>query len=191
MYQVIDLNIMVAVLIVTILYFVRFVYQKIRKYQSEKLYVEYIFVLYIIGIVKLAFLPIILMDKQRLIYMHGSSGRVALSTVLNVIPISGIREMIDQQGYAVMFLSFILLMPMVFFLSVCKKRFTNWQKFLVICAVSLGIEVIQLIISLLANYAHSTCSVDDFLLNITGAGIVLLLSGFFSFLSKRKTKTTD
>lgn len=45
-----------------------------------------------------------------------------------------------------------------------------------ICIMAFGIELLQLIISVVTKYAYSVCFTDDFLLMVLGAGTALLLA---------------
>lgn len=121
MYRIIDFNMPVFLPVVTLLCFARFVYGRIRQYQIEKLWVEYAFVIYLLGIAKYAFLPIIFMDNQRLTYLYGSKGRASVHSILKIIPAERIRELMEQQEYLFIAIPLVLLMPMCFFLGDYRK----------------------------------------------------------------------
>lgn len=180
MYRIIDFHMPIVLAVVTLLYMVRYVFGRIRKIHIEKFWAEYAFVIYILGVVKYAFLPIIIMDNQRLTYLYGKRGRVSVHSVLKIIPTERIRELLEQQEYVFIGISFVLLIPMCFFLNVYRKEWGKKKIFLIICMMALGIELLQFIICIVTKYAHSVCSTDDFLLMVLGAGGILLLGHLIS-----------
>lgn len=175
MYRIINFNMPVVLAVVSLLYLFRWIYRKIRKYDKDNVWVEYAFVIYVLGVVKFAFLPVVLMDSQRLTYLYGTKGIAPLQMVLNLIPTTQISRMIEEQRYADIILSVVLLIPMYFFLTVYFKNISGKRIVCILCGMALGIEVLQLVICMITKYAYAVCSVDDFLLYMLGVGIVMLL----------------
>lgn len=187
-YMVIDFNMFLVIIIISLFFMVRYVYRRMKKYDTKGYLHEYVFVIYLIGLVKYVFLPIIVMDANRLIYLYGNKGRARISDYLKIIPTTGISMLLEEQSYLYIVLEFLLFIPMSYFLSVYLKNCSKQKVFLLICCIAAGKELIQFFISFLTKHVNAVCSEDEFLLNIAGSGVMILCS---HMLAQRRLKKNN
>ncbi len=98
-----------------------------------------------------------------------------INSSLNLIPfatiklyIEGLKSGIISVGYFLIniFGNLLMLMPLSFFLPTVVKKINKFYKFiLVIIAISLLIEILQIV------FLTGSCDIDDVILNVSGAAL--------------------
>ena len=94
-----------------------------------------------------------------------------------LIPFASIKNYIHGSEIVQFAGNIILLSPLAVFVEVfLQQRPKAWKVALGVSAVSLLIEITQLVINLTTRYPRRVADVDDFILNFTGVVIAIILA---------------
>ena len=164
-------------IIVMILHYLRYK-QKKAKYS---LFFKLSILLYILLLIKVAFLGIQITDEEgyKILLEYGLINNARF---IQLIPFKTILDVLSTvETLSVTYIqivgNIILLTPLSFILCYIKE-FSARKTLLFTFFVSLFIESYQLIISLITKIPSHTFDIDDIILNIFGAVIVIVVSIF-------------
>lgn len=154
--------------IFVIMYFIiigiySFISRKKLKTMSTKLIIlRYLFIFYILSVIKLTILPITISFEKIMVYPSYS--------IYQIIPFKTIVQVIKYNTWKVQLIGNILLLyPLPIFMGLlnCKKN----NIFIKSILVSVFIEITQLLINLITKCPNKIFDVDDLILNIIGIGL--------------------
>ncbi len=133
------------------------------------------FLCYALLLIKLTVFPIYIFDKEKLDIIMEGQGKYFV--FYQLIPFASIRDYFRAGGIIQLVGNIALLSPMaVFAEAFFRQRPKAWIVTLGVSAVSLLIEITQLVINLTTRYPRRVPDVDDLILNITGVVIAIILT---------------
>lgn len=134
-----------------------------------------VFLCYILLVMKITVFPIHIFSKEELERCREGLG--AYFVYYQLIPFASIQNYFQGSGIIQLTGNVALLFPMAVFAEIfLRQRPKAWKVALGVSAVSLLIEIMQLIVSLMTQYPSRVVDVDDLILNTTGIVIALLLT---------------
>lgn len=134
-----------------------------------------VFLCYILLVMKITLFPIHIFSKEELERCREGLG--AYFVYYQLIPFASIQNYFQGSGIIQLTGNVALLFPMAVFAEIfLRQRPKAWKVALGVSAVSLLIEMMQLIVSLMTQYPSRVVDVDDLILNNTGIVIALLLT---------------
>lgn len=134
-----------------------------------------VFLCYILLVMKMTLFPIPIFDQKNLEAFREGLG--AYSLYYQLIPFASIKDYFQGSGIIQLIGNIALLAPMAVFAEIfVQQRPKAWKVALGSAAVSLLIEMMQLVISLATQYPNRVVDVDDLILNTTGVVIAIVLT---------------
>ena len=133
------------------------------------------FLCYALLLIKLTVFPINIFDKENLdIITEGNSNYFVF---YQLIPFASIKNYFHGSGIVQLAGNIVLLSPLAAFAEIfLQQRPKAWMVILGVSAVSLLIEITQLVINLTTRYPRRVTDVDDLILNIAGIVITIILT---------------
>ena len=133
------------------------------------------FLCYALLLIKLTVFPINIFDKENLdIITEGNSNYFVFH---QLIPFASIKNYFHGSGIVQLAGNIVLLSPLAAFAEIfLQQRPKAWMVILGVSAVSLLIEITQLVINLTTRYPRRVTDVDDLILNIAGIVITIILT---------------
>lgn len=134
-----------------------------------------VFMCYCLLVLNLTVFPIRIFDKTDLDkYVANMGGSLVF---YQLIPFASIKNYFSGSGPIQLIGNAALLSPLAVFAEVfLRQRPRAWQVALGVSAVSLLLEITQLIISLTTGYPSRVVDVDDLILNTAGAILALVFT---------------
>ncbi len=126
-------------------------------------------------LIKLTVFPIYIFDKENLDIIMEGQGKYLV--FYQLIPFTSIKNYFHGSGIVQLVGNIVLLSPLAVFAEVfLQQRPKAWIVTLGVSAVSLLIEITQLVINLTTRYPRRVADVDDLILNIAGVVIAIILT---------------
>ena len=133
------------------------------------------FLCYVLLLIKLTVFPIYIFDKENLDSIM--EGVDKYFVFYQLIPFASIKNYFHGSGVVQLVGNIVLLSPLAVFAEVfLQQRPKAWKVALGTSAVSLLIEITQLVINLSTRYPIRVLDVDDLILNIAGIVIAIILT---------------
>ena len=133
------------------------------------------FLCYVLLLIKLTVFPIYIFDKENLDSIMEGVGKYFV--FYQLIPFASIKNYFHGSGIVQLVGNIVLLSPLAVFAEVfLQQRPKAWVVTLGVSAVSLLIEITQLVINLTTRYPIRVLDVDDLILNIAGIVIAIILT---------------
>jgi glycopeptide antibiotics resistance protein len=130
---------------------------------------------YILLLLKLTVFPIHIYSQETLDRMKAGFGNYW--SFYQLIPFASIRNYFSGSGPIQLIGNLVLLSPLAVFAEIfLRQRPKAWKVALGTSAVSLLIEITQLVINLATRYPRRVPDVDDLILNIAGVVIAIILT---------------
>lgn len=140
-----------------------------KKFSLQKHIIVFLFFIYTVGVFSVTLFPLPI--QKELIDYYKKSNYIKNE----LIPFKSIFE-ITGNGYKILILNIALFIPLGSFLPLLFKKVSNLGK-TIFCGLicSIGIESLQFFISLILGFNYRVTSIDDVILNTTGAAIGFML----------------
>ena len=133
------------------------------------------FLCYALLLIKLTVFPIYIFDKDNLDIIMENEGKYLV--FYQMIPFVSIKNYLHGSEIVQLAGNIVLLSPLAVFAEVfLQQRPKAWIVTLGVSAVSLLIEITQLVINLTTQYPRRVSDVDDLILNIAGVVIAIILT---------------
>ena len=133
------------------------------------------FLCYVLLLIKLTVFPIYIFDKENLDSIM--EGVDKYFVFYQLIPFASIKNYFHGSGIVQLAGNIVLLSPLAVFIEIfLQQRPKAWKVALGTSAVSLLIEITQLVINLSTRYPIRVLDVDDLILNIAGIVIAIILT---------------
>ena len=133
------------------------------------------FLCYVLLLIKLTVFPIYIFGKENLDIITEGNGNYLV--FYQLIPFASIKNYFHASGIVQLAGNIVLLSPLAVFVEIfLQQRPKAWIVVLGVSAVSLLIEITQLVINLTTRYPRRVTDVDDLILNITGVIIAIILT---------------
>ena len=134
-----------------------------------------IFLCYTLLLLQLTVFPIHILDKENLDKIWKGAGKYFV--FYQLIPFASIKNYFLGSAVVQLVGNIVLLSPLAIFSEIfLRQRLKAWIVVLGVSAVSLLIEITQLVISLTTQYPNRVADVDDLFLNILGIVISVLIT---------------
>lgn len=164
-----DLHFEIFVIIVVFITFLKIVALKLK---NELVFTNVVLgisqVIYSLLLVKTAVLPITVGAEEFL----GIDFEIKQG--IQITPCATIVKAIRYGNWIQIIGNIILLIPLPIFISISKENIS--RKVLLVIAVcsSISIEILQLVLNIASRYNNHVADIDDVILNVIGAGVVIL-----------------
>lgn len=133
------------------------------------------FVCYLLLLIKLTMFPIFLFDQETLSEIREGAGKYFV--FYQIVPFASIKKYFFG-GALIQFIGNILLLsPLAVFteIFVCQRP-KAWKVVASLSAVSLLIEIVQLVSNMITGHPSRIADIDDLILNIAGIVLTVMLT---------------
>ncbi|MGG0738917.1 VanZ family protein [Niallia taxi] len=163
--------------ILFLIVFAIFFIKNLKRNTLMKNFVNLTFAIYVASVIAITIFPIPF-DKTTIYYASQSS-----YLHNNMIPFNFLSAFSAYQTFG----NFLLLLPLGVYVPLLSEKMKSIKKILVVGVLSsLGIELTQLVISMIAGYTYRQADIDDLILNTLGTVVGYVAFKFLFNLCKRQ-----